>query len=42
MKEILLKSIDDYELSLAIYEVNNSKGYIQIIHGMQEHKEDRS
>lgn len=39
MKNITLKSIDDYNLSLTIYEVKNPKGFIQIIHGMQEHKE---
>ena len=39
MKNITLKAIDDYELSLAIYEAKNAKGYVQIIHGMQEHKE---
>lgn len=39
MENITLKSIDSYELSLAIYEAKNPKGYVQIIHGMQEHKE---
>ena len=39
MENIILKSIDNYELSLAIYEANKPKGYVQIIHGMQEHKE---
>lgn len=39
MKNITLKAIDNYELSLAIYEAKNAKGYVQIIHGMQEHKE---
>lgn len=39
MKNITLKAIDDYELSLAIYDAKNAKGYVQIIHGMQEHKE---
>ena len=38
MKNIKLNSIDNYELSLNIYEVENSKGYIQVIHGMQEHQ----
>ena len=38
MENIKLNSIDNYELSLNIYEVENSKGYIQVIHGMQEHQ----
>ena len=38
MENVVIKSIDDYELSLNIYTVNNPKGYIQIIHGMQEHQ----
>lgn len=39
MENITLKAIDNYELSLTIYEAKNPKGYFQIIHGMQEHKE---
>ena len=39
MENITLKSIDGYNLSLAIYESKNPKGYVQMIHGMQEHKE---
>lgn len=39
MKNITLKSIDNYDLSLSIYETDKPKGYVQIIHGMQEHKE---
>lgn len=38
MQNVILKSIDGYELSLNIYEVNNPKGYVQVIHGMQEHQ----
>lgn len=38
MKNIKIHSIDNYEISLNIYEVENAKGYIQIIHGMQEHQ----
>lgn len=38
MENITIKSIDDYELSVKVYDVENSKGYIQIIHGMQEHQ----
>lgn len=38
METIKLNSVDGYELSLIIYEIENPKGYIQIIHGMQEHQ----
>lgn len=38
MENILINSIDNYELSLNVYEVENAKGYIQILHGMQEHQ----
>lgn len=38
MENIKLKASDNYELSINIYNVDNPKGYIQIIHGMQEHQ----
>lgn len=38
MENIILNSIDGYKLSLNVYHVDNAKGYIQIIHGMQEHQ----
>lgn len=38
MKNIILNSIDNYNLSLNVYEVSNPKGYVQVIHGMQEHQ----
>lgn len=38
MQNIKLNSNDNYELSLNIYSIDNPKGYIQIIHGMQEHQ----
>ena len=38
MENIKIKSIDEYELSLNIYQVKKPKGYIQVIHGMQEHQ----
>lgn len=38
MENILINSIDNYELSLNVYEAENAKGYIQILHGMQEHQ----
>ena len=39
MELINLKSSQDYNLSLAIFKAIESKGVIQIVHGMQEHKE---
>lgn len=38
MENIIIESVDRYELSVNIYEVKNPKGYIQVIHGMQEHQ----
>ena len=38
MENIKISSIDNYQLSLNIYNVENPKGYIQILHGMQEHQ----
>lgn len=38
-KEITLKSVDGYDLSLAIYEPKTPKAIIQFIHGMEEYKE---
>ena len=33
------KSVDGYELSLALFEAQNPKAVIQFIHGMEEHKD---
>lgn len=38
MKEIFLKANDGLELSIALFEVDNPIGLVQIIHGMKEHK----
>lgn len=38
MENIKIKANDGYELSLNIYHVENPKGYVQVIHGMQEHQ----
>lgn len=38
METAYIKSTDGYELCLNIYEAENPKGYIQIIHGMEEHQ----
>lgn len=39
MNEIKLKAKDGYELTIHSFEVENPKGYVQIIHGMEEHQE---
>lgn len=42
MKKIILKAKDGYKLNLHIFETeekDKAKGYIQIIHGMEEHQE---
>ena len=39
MENIVLKASDGYALSLAVFESEHPRGYIQIIHGMEEHKE---
>ena len=38
-EELKLPSVDGYELSLAVFKAEKSKGVIQMIHGMEEHKE---
>ena len=37
--ELTLKSVDGYELSLAVFEAKEPKAVIQFIHGMEEYKE---
>ena len=37
--ELTLKSVDGYDLSLAVFEAKNPKAVIQFIHGMEEYKE---
>lgn len=39
MEIINLKSLDNYDLELHVFEIENFKGVIQIIHGMEEHQE---
>lgn len=39
MEEIILNASDGYKLSLSVFEAENAKGCVQIIHGMEEHKE---
>ena len=38
-EELKLTSIDGYELSLAVFKAENPKAVIQMVHGMEEHKE---
>ena len=41
MKKIILKAKDGYKLNLHVFEApdkDNVKGYVQIIHGMEEHQ----
>lgn len=38
-EELRLTSIDGYELSLAVFKAEKPKAVIQMIHGMEEHKE---
>lgn len=39
MESLILKAKDGYRLCLHIFEVENPKGYVQLIHGMEEHQE---
>lgn len=39
MKELLLKSVDGYELTVHVFEVKNPKAVIEVAHGMEEHQE---
>ena len=38
-QELTLKSVDGYELALALFEAQNPKAVVQFIHGMEEHKD---
>ena len=38
MENIVLKASDGYALSLAVFEREHPRGYIQIIHGMEEQR----
>ena len=38
-ENITLKSLEDYNLSLTLFEADSPKAVIQIVHGMEEHKE---
>lgn len=39
MERVSIQAKDGYKLSLHIFEAENPKGYVQIIHGMEEHQE---
>ena len=38
-KDIILKSIDGYQLSCSVFEASSPKAVVQIVHGMEEHKD---
>ena len=39
MEKITLTGAENYSLSLSVFEAKNAKAVIQIVHGMEEHKE---
>lgn len=39
MEAVTLKAADGYKLSLSVFAAEHAKGYVQIVHGMEEHKE---
>ena len=39
MDRVIMKAKDGYRLCLHIFEVENPKGYVQVIHGMEEHQQ---
>ena len=38
-EKVALKSVNDYSLSLALFDLEKPKAIIQMVHGMEEHKE---
>lgn len=39
METVIIKAQDGYRLRLHIFAIENPKGYVQVIHGMEEHQE---
>lgn len=39
MERVIIRAEDGYRLCLHVFEVENARGYVQIIHGMEEHQE---
>lgn len=39
MESAIIKAGDGYQLCLHIFETENPRGYVQVIHGMEEHQE---
>ncbi len=39
MELLKLEALENYSLSLALFEIENAKAVVQIVHGMEEHKE---
>lgn len=39
MEKVIMRAEDGYKLCLHVFAIDNPKGYVQIIHGMEEHQE---
>jgi alpha-beta hydrolase superfamily lysophospholipase len=39
MESVILTAKDGYKLSLSVFKNASAKGYVQLVHGMEEHKE---
>lgn len=39
MEKVIIKALDGYNLNVHVFEVINPKGFVQVIHGMEEHQE---
>ena len=39
MEKVVLLGAENYSLSLSVFEVKKAKAVLQIVHGMEEHKE---
>jgi len=39
MEKVIIKASDGYNLNVHVFDVSKPKGFIQIIHGMEEHQE---
>ncbi len=39
MEKLIIKALDGYDLNVHVFEVINPKGFVQVIHGMEEYQE---
>ena len=39
MEKVIVNARDGYKLNVTVFAVDAPKGYIQVIHGMEEHQE---